>query len=291
MMTRDGRVDADGGGAAVATTVVSRRSDDAAPVTIRQSLLGVTAVRRATAVLGGRLNCKTLRGLFNPEPPRRKCSSNSTSFFAGRMHILLIVVVAEVAGRALLLVPAPEPPAPEPPWRAPAVVLVPGPGRALAGRGAVGRRAQRGALELSDGLAARVARVTRRGGVRAPVAADAPRDGRDLARLWVGDGARRRCRGGRARFARAASPRRPSRGIFPSPAARRSSSTRAGRRGPRRAPRPCCGRARAQGRAPCGRRGPRRAGPLHKYLEPWQSPNRHFMRVHERRRRRRAFLN
>ncbi len=46
--------------AAVATTVVSSRSadesrliDDAAPVTIRQSLLGVTAVRRATTVLDG----------------------------------------------------------------------------------------------------------------------------------------------------------------------------------------------------------------------------------------------
>ena len=37
--------------AAAATTVVSRRSDDAAPVTIRQSLLGATAVRRATTVL------------------------------------------------------------------------------------------------------------------------------------------------------------------------------------------------------------------------------------------------
>ena len=45
--------DADGVRAAVATTVVSRRSDDAEPVTIRQSLLGVTAVRRATTVLDG----------------------------------------------------------------------------------------------------------------------------------------------------------------------------------------------------------------------------------------------
>ena len=45
--------DAVGARAAVATTVVSRRSDDAAPVTIRPSLLGVTAVRPATTVLDG----------------------------------------------------------------------------------------------------------------------------------------------------------------------------------------------------------------------------------------------
>ena len=50
--------DAVGARAAVATTVVSSRSadesrliDDAAPVTIRRSLLGVAAVRRATTVL------------------------------------------------------------------------------------------------------------------------------------------------------------------------------------------------------------------------------------------------
>ena len=55
MIDEDRAADAVGARAAVVTTVVSSRSldesrliDDAAPVTIRQSPLGVTAVRRAT---------------------------------------------------------------------------------------------------------------------------------------------------------------------------------------------------------------------------------------------------